>query len=160
MPRRPLQRSHTLPISRVPPAPQSGVIPYRRAGEEVEILLITSSRRRRWTIPKGYVKTGLSPVISALEEAWEEGGIRGIVSEAPVGHYLYTKRALLLSVEVFSLRVEETHDVWPERWKRRRVWMPLAESIEAIEEPGLRQVLDQFGVSLLELNIGPTDSRS
>jgi len=111
-------------------------------------MLITSSRRQRWTIPKGFVKTGLSPVDSAGEEAWEEAGIRGVVSQVPIGRYVYTKRTLLLRVAVFSMRVEEILEVWPEQWKRQRQWISLAESVAIIEEPGLRGVIEKFDIAL------------
>ena len=50
---------------------QSAVIPYRltdRTGTDfsaVEILLITSRKRKRWVIPKGIVEPYLSPLESA-----------------------------------------------------------------------------------------------
>lgn len=117
-------------------------------------MLITSTRRRRWTIPKGFVKTGLSPIESAGEEAWEEAGIRGLVSQVPIGRYVYTKRAMQLSVDVFSMHVETIFEVWPENWKRQRQWISLAESVVIIEEPGLRDVIEKFGVAFSETQAG------
>ena len=70
---------------------QSGVIPYRRTGPDVQVLLVTSNKRRRWIIPKGYVALGMSSAVSAAKEAWEEGGISGVVSKTPIGSYQYTK---------------------------------------------------------------------
>lgn len=153
MPRRSLLKSRTIANALLAIGPQSGVIPYRRTSREIEVLLITSSRRRRWTIPKGFVKTGLSPLDSAGEEAWEEAGVRGVVSQAPIGRYSYTKRALPLSVTVFSMRVETIFEVWPENWKRQRKWMSLAESIAIIEEPGLRNLIETFGIAFSETQI-------
>jgi ADP-ribose pyrophosphatase YjhB (NUDIX family) len=120
---------------------------------KIEVMLITSSRRRRWTIPKGYVKTGHSPIDSAGEEAWEEAGIRGVVSQVPIGRYVYTKRTLLLSVAVFSMQVDEILEVWPEHWKRQRQWMSLAESVAIIEEPGLRDIIEKFGIGFSQTQI-------
>jgi 8-oxo-dGTP pyrophosphatase MutT (NUDIX family) len=117
---------------------------------EMEVLLITSSRRRRWTIPKGFVKTEVAVAASAAEEAWEEAGIRGVVSQVPIGSYVYSKRSLLLSVGVFSFQVVEVLDVWPEQWKRQRQWMSLAEAVASIEEPGLRAVIEKFGTAFAE----------
>jgi 8-oxo-dGTP pyrophosphatase MutT (NUDIX family) len=148
VPRRLLLKSRPIPRAPITPAPQSGVIPYRRTGTEIEILLITSSRRRRWTIPKGFVKTGIAAAASAAEEAWEEAGIRGVVSQAPIGSYVYTKRSLLLSVGVFSFQVVEVLDVWPEQWKRQRQWMSLAEAVASIEEPGLKSIIKKFRIAI------------
>jgi ADP-ribose pyrophosphatase YjhB (NUDIX family) len=116
-------------------------------------MLITSSRRRRWTIPKGFVKAGLSLVDSAGEEAWEEAGIRGVVSQVPIGCYVYTKRALILSVAVFSMHIEKMFEVWPEQWKRQRQWVSLAETVAIIEEPGLRDIIERFGIAFSETQV-------
>jgi ADP-ribose pyrophosphatase YjhB (NUDIX family) len=116
-------------------------------------MLITSSRRQRWTIPKGFVKTGLSPFDSAGEEAWEEAGIRGAISQLPVGRYVYTKRTLVLSVAVFSMQVEEILEVWPEQWKRQRQWMSLAESVAIVEEPGLRDLIEKFRMAFSDTRV-------
>jgi len=113
-------------------------------------MLITSSRRQRWTIPKGFVKTGLAPIDSAAEEAWEEAGIRGVVSQAPVGSYVRTRRALLLSVTVFSMHVKKIFEIWPEHWKRQRQWLSIAEAVAIIEEPGLRGIIAKFGIWFAE----------
>jgi 8-oxo-dGTP pyrophosphatase MutT (NUDIX family) len=64
---------------------QSGVIPYRRVQNQLEILLITSIRRGRWIIPKGLVEPHLSPAESACQEAWEEAGVVGQVDSKPLG---------------------------------------------------------------------------
>ena len=39
---------------------QSGVIPYRVRKGNLEILLITSRRERRWIIPKGIIEPDYS----------------------------------------------------------------------------------------------------
>ena len=56
---------------------QSGVIPYRVNNGVLEILLITTVKKKKWIIPKGYVEFNLSPFESAKKEAFEEAGIIG-----------------------------------------------------------------------------------
>ena len=145
VPRSPLRKSAAATNA---PVAQSGVVAYRLNGAQLEVMLVTSSRRRRWTIPKGYVKTGLSAIESAGEEAWEEGGIRGVVSQIPVGRYAYTKRATLMSVAVYSMQVDEVHDDWPEQAKRERRWMSLLAAVAAIDQAGLRDIVARFGAAL------------
>src|SRR5210317_1534724 len=48
---------------------QSGVIPYRVRKGNLEILLITSRRERRWIIPKGIIEPDYSARNSAAKEA-------------------------------------------------------------------------------------------
>ena len=68
---------------------QSAVIPYRRDEGRVEILLITSRKRRRWVLPKGVCEPDMTAADSAAKEAMEEAGVRGSVSTETVGRYRY-----------------------------------------------------------------------
>ncbi len=57
---------------------QSGVVPFRKKGKKkIEIFLITSVKKQRWIIPKGYVEFNLSAFESAKKEAIEEAGVLG-----------------------------------------------------------------------------------
>ena len=61
---------------------QSAVLPYRRAGDEIQVLLITSRNGARWVLPKGIVEPGMSVPASVAKEAREEAGIASEVPEA------------------------------------------------------------------------------
>jgi 8-oxo-dGTP pyrophosphatase MutT (NUDIX family) len=56
---------------------QSGVIPYRKKEWKVEVLLVTSIKKKKWIIPKGFIEYNMSPFQSAKKEAFEEAGVRG-----------------------------------------------------------------------------------
>ena len=116
---------------------QSGVIPYRRVQDQLEILLITSIRRGRWIIPKGIVEPHLSPAESACKEAWEEAGIAGQVDSKPLGSYQFVKWGGVCQVVVFLLRVETVYDQWPEQMYRQRQWLIIPEAAQSVEEAGL-----------------------
>lgn len=122
---------------------QSAVIPYRRTSEGLKVLLITSSRRKRWVIPKGLIEPMLSAAESALKEAYEEAGIQGEISAAPIGSYAYPKWGTTCVVAVFLLEVTTILDAWPEAAIRQRRWLPVAAAAEAIEEPDLRELILQ-----------------
>src|SRR5687768_8026012 len=102
---------------------QSGVIPVRRTDDGLEILLVTTRGGRRWTIPKGTVGIGSTPVDSALKEAYEEAGVRGVAASDPIGSYSYEKWGGECVVEVFLLDVREVLLSWPEARDRTRRWM-------------------------------------
>ena len=70
---------------------QSGVIPFRKRKGKLELLMVTSTNKKRWVIPKGVKEPHLSPKKSAIKEAWEEAGIRGKVSGGAIGAYRYRK---------------------------------------------------------------------
>lgn len=120
---------------------QSGVIPYRIQQERIEVLLITSSKGKRWVIPKGWIKPFKSVARSAAEEALEEAGILGAVQTPSVGVYHHTKWGLPCRVEVFLMRVETELDYWLEGDRRQRQWVSLAQAVKRIEQPELKQIL-------------------
>ncbi len=119
---------------------QSGVIPYRCRHGELEVLLITSRKRKRWLIPKGIVETWLSPKDSAVKEAWEEAGILGQVIQPPLGTYQYDKWGGTCRVEVFLLQVETVLESWPEEWRDRQ-WLSLEEAASRVDEAELKQMI-------------------
>lgn len=122
---------------------QSGVIAYREKDGELEILLITSRKRKRWIIPKGIVERDLSPADSAAKEAMEEAGIEGIVSANPIGEYQYPKWDGICTVSVYLLRVTTVHKNWPERSVRKRKWLRLEKAKELVREEKLKVLIEQ-----------------
>ena len=120
---------------------QSGVIPFRRDGDDIKILLITTRHRKRWIIPKGVVEPGLSPQESATEEAFEEAGIRGNIYPDSIGEYQYNKWGGVCTVKVFLFEVMEILDDWPENYIRQRNWVNVTEAVEIIEEPALKEMI-------------------
>jgi phosphohistidine phosphatase len=123
---------------------QSGVIPYRISDGAIEVLLVSSRGGARWVVPKGVVEIGMSPVESACKEAYEEGGVRGNASEAPIGEYTYEKWGGDCTVSVYLLRVSEVLDDWPESDERTRRWVSIGEASEAVREPGLRAMIGRL----------------
>jgi phosphohistidine phosphatase len=122
---------------------QSAVIPYRKGGASIEILLITS-KRNRWIIPKGIVDPGRTPLDSACKEAYEEAGVKGRAGERAIGEYQYKKWGGICTVQVFPLEVAELLECWPEADVRQRKWMSKGEAVKAIEDPGLKQLIGSF----------------
>ena len=138
-----------LTMSRVPDHffEQSGVLPFRQDRGGTEFLLITSRRRKRWVIPKGVRELDLTSAASAAKEAFEEAGIEGEISPDPIGTYSYEKWGGTCHVEVFSLAVQTSHEVWPESY-RDRVWLAPNEAIARIAEPALQEIVGSFAAQL------------
>ena len=120
---------------------QSGVIPYRITEAGVEILLTTSRRRGRWIIPKGVVDQGSTARESAGKEAYEEAGLLGDISLAPVGEYQYKKWGGMCTVSVFLLEVHTVLEEWPEADVRGREWMAADRAADSVDEPQLRKLI-------------------
>lgn len=120
---------------------QSAVIPYRRKAGDLEVLLITSRKRKRWVMPKGVVEPGMTPADSAEKEAYEEAGIEGTVDGRPLGSYRYRKWGGTCTVEVFAMRVTAESDWWPESDSRTREWMLPGEAASRVDEAELREMI-------------------
>jgi 8-oxo-dGTP pyrophosphatase MutT (NUDIX family) len=120
---------------------QSGVIPFRKEGGEVQILLITTIHRKRWIIPKGVIEPNHSPHESAEQEAFEEAGIKGRINPDAIGEYQYRKWGGICTVKVFLFEVTELVDEWPECDMRQRKWVNVKEAENVIREPSLKEMI-------------------
>ena len=71
---------------------QFAALCYRLEEDKVKVLLVTSRGTGRWIVPKGWPADGKTPVESALEEAWEEAGVKGRVTGDCLGLFSYQKQ--------------------------------------------------------------------
>lgn len=124
---------------------QSAVIPYRMHKKSMQIMLIGSSKRNHWVVPKGIHEPGLSARKSAAREAYEEAGIRGTVSKSMLGKYVYTKWGANCNVEVYAMRVREVlaDSEWEETHRGRK-WVSIDEAIDQIKEPSMRPMIQSL----------------
>lgn len=138
------------PLLGRPPRLQVAALCTRGRGEQTEVLLVTSRGTGRWVLPKGWPMRGRSAAQAALQEAWEEAGVRhGHVSDRPIGRYTAEKglaSGLPVPVEllVFAVEVVELRDDFPEADQRRRVWVGPEDAADMVIEPGLRDLLRRF----------------
>ncbi len=128
---------------------QSAVIPYRLDSGRFEFLLIGSSKKQRWVVPKGIKEPGLTAQQSAAKEAWEEAGIRGEVNDQLLGQYLVQKWGAQCKVDVYAMRVTEVVDEhqWKESHRTRR-WMDPDQAIKCLEQPELGAMLSKLSILL------------
>ena len=126
---------------------QFGALPWRRnRSGEVRVMLVTSRERGRWLFPKGWIIDGRTPAESAAQEAFEEAGVFGDVSDQPFGSYSYEKilrdqSTIDCLITMFGLRVRGTLLQWRERNERKRRWCGLSEAIGLVSDPELGDLL-------------------
>ena len=111
-----------------------------------DVLMITSRGTGRWIIPKGWPMYGRSHAQSALQEAWEEAGVKGSVTDDEIGRYRYDKAetsrdAVPVEARVFPVMVTKLADKFPEKGQRERRWFHPVEAAELVAEDGLRRIL-------------------
>lgn len=118
-----------------------------RDPETGQVLMITSRGTGRWIIPKGWTMRDRSLAEAALQEAWEEAGVRA--SEArEIGSYRYDKLPddgegppIPVEVRSFLVPVLELAEDFPEQGQRTRRWMPPSEAATLVAEPELAALL-------------------
>ena len=124
---------------------QSGVIPYRLKGKnKIEVLLITSVKRQRWIIPKGYIEFNLSAFESAKKEALEEAGVLGSNETVELGELIIQKSYGKCFMKIFSMEVTKELEDYPEKSKRKRKWFELDQAIEKITVPQIAGMMSSL----------------
>lgn len=134
------------PMLQRPKKLQVAALCRRGEGVNSEYLLVTSRDTGRWIIPKGWPIRGLKSNEAALQEAWEEAGVRNsAASLAPVGRYSYNKRqpsGLEVPVEtlVYSVDVQDLAKEFPEAHERTRKWVTASDAANMVNEPELQSI--------------------
>ncbi|MCJ1399227.1 hypothetical protein MMC11_002429 [Xylographa trunciseda] len=127
----------------------AGVVPL--SADKTRVLLIQSSRRTAWVLPKGGWETDEATASDAARrEAWEEAGIHCVVTR-DLGKILDTRGPKELSssspkalYQFYQVRVEKEEAEWPEKHKRGRQWMSYGDAKEKLKgRPELVQALER-----------------
>ena len=126
---------------------QAACVPFRRVECGYEIMLVTT-RKGKWTLPKGVVDPGETPKQTAVKEALEEAGVIGEIEGEAFGFFTYRKWGEDLKVDVFLLNVKETLDDFSESDFRERRWLTPEEASRRIRKR-MRRVLRE-GIALLK----------
>ncbi len=95
----------------------------------MQVCLIRKRVAASWGIPKGTVDSGETHESTALNEAWEEAGLRGRLVGDSLGTYTYEKYGRALTVMVFVMEVLEHDKDWIEKGIRERRWVSTAEAL-------------------------------
>jgi 8-oxo-dGTP pyrophosphatase MutT (NUDIX family) len=90
---------------------------------------------------------GRSPARAAAQEAYEEAGLKGRVSEICLGVYDYRKsldkKRPYLTI-VYPMRVKEELTKWPEKKQRKRKWFSRNKAATKVLEPALKAMILAF----------------
>lgn len=122
---------------------QSAVIPYKTVDGELRVCMVTSRSGNRWVVPKGLIEPDMTPAESAAQEALEEAGLRGEVSDEPVGAYSYRKWGGRCDVDVYLMRVTDEAETWLESEREKR-WYTVAEAAELAREKDLAKLIERL----------------
>jgi 8-oxo-dGTP pyrophosphatase MutT (NUDIX family) len=136
-----------MPILQRPKRLQVAALCYRDTPQGKRVLLITSRDTGRWIVPKGWPIDGLDGPGAALQEAWEEAGVRKAdIESEPVGIYEYAKglgdgMTVPVETQVYLTKVRDLCEDYPEANQRKRAWFAPAEAANLVDEPDLQAIL-------------------
>jgi diphosphoinositol-polyphosphate diphosphatase len=131
----------------------AGIVPL--SADKAYVLLIQSTRRGGWVLPKGGWETDEATAQdAACREAWEEAGVvvrvtadLGTIPEYRKAHQ-FTSQAPKAAYHFFEATVERLETQWPEMHKRSRQWMTFAQAQQALSErPELLDALQRCTMS-------------
>ncbi|XP_062198217.1 nudix hydrolase 13, mitochondrial-like [Phragmites australis] len=119
----------------------SGCIPYmlKEDGEEnchdvlsrLQVLMISTPKRSDLIFPKGGWEDDESMDEAACREAFEEAGVKGIISTTSLGEWIFKSKSKQNSCSlqgackgfIFALQVTELLESWPEQVTHGRRWV-------------------------------------
>jgi 8-oxo-dGTP pyrophosphatase MutT (NUDIX family) len=124
---------------------QFGALPYRMRDNDLEILLITTRKKRRWSVPKGWPIKDSTPRQTAAIEAYEEAGVRGTVGKTKVGRFskrrVKNKQSVICDVRIFPMEVRQRQANWPEKQQRNRIWVAPRKAVRMVRKAGIRRAI-------------------
>lgn len=122
----------------------AGSIPIRRRGNEFEVCLVSSRKRKeRYVFPKGRAERNEKLKHTAIRETVEEAGLLGELIDYPIIHKSGTHENNNAGTEIcfYPMLVETEMKRWPERFMRQRRWVPLTKLKKKKKYKHLRGIL-------------------
>jgi 8-oxo-dGTP pyrophosphatase MutT (NUDIX family) len=127
---------------------QFAALPFRLDDSGLRVLLITTRRKRRWSVPKGSPIRNKEPHLTAALEAYEEAGLVGIITTRAMGSFKHRKRKgdrkRTMDVAVFPMKVHGQERWWPEKGEREAIWVSAKTAARLVHKVELRQLIARF----------------
>jgi len=116
-----------------------GVIPFRVLESGDFEVMIISTKRKHWSLPKGNLIKSIGPQRTALLEAYEEGGIDGQIVSSPVLCSIGRTNIFL-----FPMSVTKVFEDWPESGFRKRKWVSKRKASRILHHQAMRSLMGKF----------------
>ncbi len=127
---------------------QFAALPFRLHKSELRVMLITTRRKGRWSVPKGSPMRNKEPHLTAALEAYEEAGLVGVVATRALGSFKHRKRKgdrkRTMNVAVFPMKVHARERWWPEKGEREAIWVSPKTAARLVHKAQLRRLIARF----------------
>ena len=117
---------------------------YRKAADPAarEVLLVSPIKETAWGLPVGPVIPGFSASASAVQESFDQAGVRTkILSEEPIGSAAVKADGVEGTIPVFALEVVEELPSYPGSKTFQRKWATVAAAQELAKDPAVVEIL-------------------
>ena len=116
-----------------------GVIPFRVLESGDFEVLIISTKRKNWSLPKGNLIKSIGPQRTALLEAYEEAGIEGSLQPKPLPCSVGRT-----CIYLYPMEVTKVFEDWPEAYFRKRKWVRLSKVSHMLHHRSMGKTLRKF----------------
>ena len=127
---------------------QFAALPFKLNNSELRVMLITTRRKGRWSVPKGSPMRKTEPHRAAAIEAYEEAGLVGVTAKRALGSFKHRKRKgnrkRTVNVAVFPMKVHGQERWWPEKGEREAIWVSPKAARRLVHKAQLRRLIARF----------------
>ena len=114
-----------------------GVVPYREKKDGTIDVLVVSTAKDNWVLPKGNLIKRIGRKKTALREAFEEAGVLGKITDEE-GEIFEGKNETL---HLYPMKVKKLLAVWPEQTRRKRRWIKLEKAGHWIKRKSMQKAV-------------------
>ena len=125
---------------------QAAALPVLESEGQIKIVLV-STIKGNWTLPKGVIDPGDSPKEAAIREAWEEAGIEGEMDPHEFARFQQKKWEGTCTIRVYRMSVKSILDKWPEQDTRQRKIVSVNDALQIIvkrQKPVIAKLLSEM----------------
>ncbi len=128
---------------------QFGVLPYYIKSGKIKIILITSRSSNQWIVPKGNQMPHKTKRESALQEAYEEAGLIGLLDKKAKFHISIMSHGKKTDLTLYPMRVNRPLiKKWPEKHQRKRIEVTREEAQSLVVWPEFKAFIKLWKKSI------------
>eukprot|EP00002_Diphylleia_rotans_P008410 TRINITY_DN1821_c0_g1_i1.p1 TRINITY_DN1821_c0_g1~~TRINITY_DN1821_c0_g1_i1.p1 ORF type:complete len:173 (-),score=32.93 TRINITY_DN1821_c0_g1_i1:428-946(-) len=122
----------------------AGCIPVKYEENRVWVLMVQSTKKDDWILPKGGWETDETQEQAAIRETYEESGAVGDLGVFLGCYQASITKPTKIDIYFYLMRVTQLLESWPEGQCRGRKWFPLEEALESSTRPEICNVLQHL----------------
>jgi ADP-ribose pyrophosphatase YjhB (NUDIX family) len=120
---------------------QYGVLPFIEEKNKKKVVLISSCESKKWIVPKGHKIHKFTKRATALQEAFEEAGIKGYIKRKKPLIFKIKSHGKKVTLVLYFMKVKELLLFWPENKKRKRKVVKFKKAKKMVAWQGLSDYL-------------------